>query len=156
MAATKKPAAKKAAPKKAAAKKQALLRSALAALARASAERELALDVVFYPVIGAPQQALPQLLEPLARLAGAHVAEVALRVIALHVDDDDVREAEAVAMVGRHERLLLVHARRRGPQPGGRDGVRRKRGVDECPAFHMGHDEPVLAERRHQHQLHRH
>jgi hypothetical protein len=38
---------------------------ALAALTRASAERELALDVVFYPAMGAPQQALPP--RPLGR-----------------------------------------------------------------------------------------
>ncbi len=43
-------------------------------------------------------------------LAGAHLAEVVLRVVALHVDDDAIGERQAVGVEGRRQRLLLDHA----------------------------------------------
>ncbi len=43
-------------------------------------------------------------------LAGAHVAEIVLRVVALHVDHHAVGQLEAVAVERGHQRLLLLHA----------------------------------------------
>ena len=45
-------------------------------------------------------------------LAAAHVPELLLGVVALHVHDHAVGELEAVAVVGRRERPLLEHAAR--------------------------------------------
>ena len=44
------------------------------------------------------------------RLAGAHVAQVVLGVVALHVDHHAVGQAQAVAVEGGRERLLFADA----------------------------------------------
>ena len=47
------------------------------------------------------------------RVAAPHVAQLALGVIALHVDHHAIGQAQAVAVVGGGERLLLADAARR-------------------------------------------